>query len=54
MTAAGYYVENDFCQMDPCTFWIYEETNGVEGLQRDDDVVDDTCHGAVPGDTIVF
>lgn len=35
------------------TYWIYEESNGLIGLQRDDEVVvSESCgHG---GDTIVF
>lgn len=32
-----YYVDNDLCQL-VClsSLWIYEETNGIDGLQRDD------------------
>lgn len=37
------------------TFYIYEESNGVDGLQRADEVADDTCSGrAGAGDTIIF
>ena len=59
-----FYVDNDLCQTEGCTFsfWIYEETNGYEGLQRKDAVnesetrwtKDDTCDGAIPSDTIVL
>lgn len=55
---ARYYVDNDPCQPSTgCAFgswWIYEESNGIDGLQRDDEVVDDTCHGLIDGDTIIF
>jgi hypothetical protein len=61
--AVIYYIDNDPCQLD-CTwsFWIYEETNGFANLQRQDatgDAVDeftqdDTCHGKILPDTIVF
>lgn len=52
-----FYIDNDPCQ--PCGIilspWIYEESNGIEGLQRADEVMDDTCGGrAGPGDTIIF
>lgn len=37
------------------SIWIYEETNGVAGLQRADTSVDTTCAGHLGvGDTIVF
>ena len=59
-----YYIDNDPCQTDGCTisFWIYEETNGFANLQRQDatgDEVDeftqdDTCHGEILPDTIIF
>ena len=51
---ACFYVDNDLCQ--PCMFsiWIYQESNGIPGLQRGDEVVDDTCGGAIQSDTIVF
>ena len=56
------YLDNDNCQPvigdDTCLFstWIYEETNGIAGLQRDDEVqsnVKDCTDGTV-GDTIIF
>ena len=42
----------DHCQPD-CLFsyWAYYEDNGIPGLQRSDEVVDDTCHGQFEGDT---
>lgn len=51
-----YYVDNDFCQLDLCGFsiWIYEETNDMAGLQRDDGFLDTTCDGEVVADTIIF
>lgn len=41
-----YYVDNDMCQPE-CLFstWMYEEANGVFWLQRDDEIVDNTCGG---------
>lgn len=57
MTHSGspYYIDNDPCQPEcHSSTWIYEESNGISGLQRGDEVVDDTCHGMIDGDTIVF
>lgn len=34
--------------------WVYEETNGFAGLQRGDEMVDDTCHEMIPADRIVL
>lgn len=50
-----YYVDNDICNIG-CTFsvWIYEETNAIAGLQRGDEFVDDTCHGSIESDSIIF
>ena len=47
------YVDNDLCQPE-CIFsiWFYEESNGIPGLQRGDEVKDDTCHGMIEADTI--
>lgn len=46
-----YYIDNDWCQ-PTCMFsiWIYEEANGIEGLQRGDEVKDDTCNGQIESD----
>lgn len=62
--AVIYYLDNDPCQTQGCGFsiWIYEETNTYPNLQRQDatgDQVnqftqDDTCHGEIKPDTIVF
>lgn len=45
-----YYVDNDPCQPG-CLYsvWIYPETNGEDGLQRQDEMKDDTC-GQYDGD----
>ena len=61
--AVIYYLDNDPCQPD-CGFsiWIYQETNNIENLQRqdatgdqaDEFTQDDTCHGMIQPDTIVF
>lgn len=34
--------------------WIYQESNGIAGLQRDDEMRDDTCGGMIQGDTVIF
>lgn len=46
-----YYVDNDPCQPQ-CLFstWAYEESNGIDGLQRGDEVKDDTCGGMIESD----
>lgn len=52
---ATFYVVNDLCQPQ-CLFsvWIYQETNGMEGLQRSDPLHDDTCDGIFASDHIIF
>ncbi|GEM_PF-3219213 len=49
------YVDNDFCQLTTCqggfSIWIYQETNGIPGQQRGDEVVNDVANctdGTVP------
>lgn len=34
--------------------WIYEESNGIAGLQRFDGPADDTCHGMIAPDTFIM
>jgi hypothetical protein len=34
--------------------WSYEEAHCTNGLQRSDEVADDTCGGAIPGDTPII
>jgi hypothetical protein len=55
LVGGAYYVDNDVCQPE-CIFsiWVYEESNGIAGLQRGDEVVDSTCHGQIDADTIIF
>jgi hypothetical protein len=55
------FVVNDFCQLDGCTFsiWIYQESNGIIGLQRGDEgeCIPHACvhdDGWCAPDTIVF
>ena len=52
--ANEYYVDFDHCE--PCmdTFWVYDESNGLPGLQRDDEIWSDTCHGMIAPDTVIF
>lgn len=54
--AAVYYVDPDgfYSSTHMWSIWVYEESNGIPGLQREDEVVDDTCHGQIRGDTIIF
>lgn len=52
-----HYVDFDYICDPQCwiySAWIYQESNGQSGLQRLDDVEDDTCYGMIPGDTIVY
>lgn len=56
-TGLRYYMDNDTCQTDgTCLFstWIYEEGNGIDGLQRGDEVIDDTCDGLIESDIVIF
>jgi len=34
--------------------FVYEESNGIAGLQRYDGLVDDTCRGQIQGDTVHY
>ena len=38
----------------PFSIYVYAESNGIDGLQRGDEVVDNTCHGMIPADEIYF
>jgi PKD repeat protein len=40
---AGYYVTPADSASEPGSVWIYEESNGMPGLQRDDSTVDTEC-----------
>lgn len=48
----GLYFYYDACQPDCLgfSFGFYDEVNGIPGLQREDELVDDTCHGLVRAD----
>lgn len=48
---AGYYATPNDSVDAPGSLWIYEESNGMPGLQRDDDTVPTDC--PTP-DTIIF
>lgn len=51
-TPAGtFYVATDHCQPE-CIFsvWVFQESNGIDGLQRNDEVRDDTCGGQIEAD----
>lgn len=50
-----FYVDNDPCPVECLwSIWVYQESNGIDGLQRGDEMVDNTCGGAIPHDTIIF
>lgn len=50
----GYYIDNDACQPECIvSIWIYQESNGIDGLQRSDEQVDNTCGGVIDSDTII-
>ena len=59
-TPAGqfYVVEDVGCQPE-CyphypSLWFYEESNGIDGLQRLDEINDETCGGQILPDTLMF
>ena len=55
VAVATFYVDLDICpEGNVCAVWVYEESNDVAGLQRDDEVASGTCHGMIAPDTIVF
>ena len=51
-TAAGqYYATLDFSAIDGWPLGsVYQESNGIRGLQRWDKFYDDTCGGEIEGD----
>lgn len=55
--AVGQYyvvIVDQFGWIHPVAWYVYEETNGVAGLQRNDEFYDDTASGTCyPSDTIV-
>jgi hypothetical protein len=54
--AGTHYVDYDCPTVDDdcISVWIYEESNFIPGLQREDTVQDDTCHGMIAGDTVIL
>jgi len=48
--AADHYVVADACAGCLVSVWVYQESNGLPGLQRGDHVVDDTCGGQIEAD----
>lgn len=54
----GLYVTGDLpcfvADAPMCRVYVYEEANGIAGLQRADELADDTCHGMIASDTIIF
>lgn len=46
------YLVIDFCQPGCVAFGaVYEETNRLPGLQREDGLVNDQCHDSIQADT---
>lgn len=50
MKRGDMYVVADDCASCLLSVWIYEESNDIEGLQRDDRQKDDTCGGQIASD----
>ena len=49
------YVDNDLCQPGcVLSIWIYEESNSIPGLQRQDSGRDDTCGGKIDPDAQIL
>lgn len=54
VSAYDYYVDWTYCQPDcALDFVVYEESNGIDSLQRGDARIDHTCDGTTPADTPV-
>lgn len=52
LEVAGYYLDSDLCQPEcVASVWLYQESNGIGGLQRQDHVWDSTCGGLIEPDT---
>lgn len=52
-----FYVDNDPVNLPCCvlgSWWVYQESNGIPGLQRLDEERDQTCHGMIAPDTVVL
>lgn len=53
-----WYVTSDECDAPCLSLWVYEESNGIEGLQRGNDTIEDHQGGwsteLCPPDTVVF
>lgn len=50
----GYYVDADMCAPScVVSVWVYEESNGIEGIQRDDPGRSDICEGIVPDSLVI-
>lgn len=53
----GFYVDNSLCQPDcAVAIVVYQESNGIDGLQRRDSIVDDTfeCEPSCEPDTLLL
>lgn len=48
------YVEHDECPRCTLVYYVYEESNSMPGLQRQDVGHDDTCKGLIKPDTVAL
>jgi hypothetical protein len=56
VSEAGYtlYVIHGCQYCGPQALFVYYESNGIAGLQREDPAVDDTCGGLWPADSEIY
>lgn len=52
----SFYIVTEMCDASGCLAgtWVYRETNGYDGLQRLDELRDDTCGGLLEPDTLML
>lgn len=50
-----FYIVYDVCQPECIlSYWVYDESNGIPGLQRGDVMHNDTCHHMIASDTVAL
>lgn len=47
-------IDRDSSVGEPSGLAVYEESNGIPGLQRHDPSFDGTCNGAIPSDNLIL
>lgn len=45
---------DEFCDAGPLAIYLYEESNGIPGQQRQDEIDDGTCHDMIAPDTLIY